>query len=283
MYKPDESGRVAAKSETRSAIYGPVQSWRAGVSLGVDLLLVDSICSFRCLYCQLGKINQHTAERRVYVPTAKVIEDLQACDWQQADTITLSGSGEPTLALNLGEVIRGVGALTGKAVLVLTNSAHLGDPAVRQDLMAADKVYCKLDATDETTFERLDRPVEGITLQSVVDGIKIFRAEFPGFLAIQFMLTEFNKTCAAALAGIVNWIGPDELQINAPLRPVPHRWSLRTRGDHTGADLDAARFRTIGPEEAKSFIATVSGLTGVPVISAYDLVAASGNVVLPSS
>ena len=60
-----------------STVYGPVYSWRFGNSLGIDLLLSNSICSFRCPYCQLGRINVPTVDRRVYVPTDKVLADLR--------------------------------------------------------------------------------------------------------------------------------------------------------------------------------------------------------------
>src|SRR5919205_4089394 len=104
-----------------STVYGPVDSWRVGRSLGVDLLCVNSVCSFRCVYCQLGRINVHTGERRVYVPTEKVLADLRASAWREADIITLSGSGEPTLAANMGEVISEIKGRTHRPVLVLTN------------------------------------------------------------------------------------------------------------------------------------------------------------------
>ena len=79
--------------------------------------------------------------------------DLQASAWQTGDVITFSGSGEPTLAANLGKVIQQVKAFTGKPILVLTNSTLLDDPAVRGDLGAADKVFCKLDAATEATLQ----------------------------------------------------------------------------------------------------------------------------------
>lgn len=100
-------------------MYGPVESWRVGRSLGVDLLCDTSVCSFRCVYCQLGALNLHTGERRVYVKTGRVLADLEASRWREADVITLSGSGEPTLAANLCEVVRSIKALTGKPTLVL--------------------------------------------------------------------------------------------------------------------------------------------------------------------
>jgi len=125
-----------------SCIYGPVRSWRLGESLGVDLLCVNSICSFECVYCQLGKINRLTTNRDVFVTTEKVLEDLNIYEWQKADVITFSGSGEPTLAKNLGDVIRNIKDLTANPIVVLTNSTLLHLPEVRKEISQADKIFC---------------------------------------------------------------------------------------------------------------------------------------------
>lgn len=86
-----------------SSVYGPVPSWRAGKSLGIDLILHTSTCSFNCIYCQLGAIQNVTNIRRLFVSTKQVIDDFFNSNWQSADIITYSGSGEPTLATNLGK------------------------------------------------------------------------------------------------------------------------------------------------------------------------------------
>ena len=39
-----------------STVYGPIPSWRVGESLGIDLIRDNSVCSFNCVYCQLGYI-----------------------------------------------------------------------------------------------------------------------------------------------------------------------------------------------------------------------------------
>ena len=113
-----------------SSVYGPVHSWRVGASLGIDLLLTTSTCSFNCIYCQLGDIQLKTAERRIYVPTDRLERDLRQSAWEQADIVTFSGSGEPTLALNLAEAIHLVKEYTNKPVMVLTNATLLHDAAV---------------------------------------------------------------------------------------------------------------------------------------------------------
>jgi|GEM_PF-220745 len=256
-----------------SVVYGPVASWRLGRSLGVDLLLVDSVCSFRCVYCQLGGINVHTAERRVYVPTARALAELGEADWRGADAVTFSGSGEPTLAANLGEVIRGARGLTGKSVVVLTNSAHLSDGRVRAELDGADQVFCKLDAADEEGFRRLNRPAPGLTLAGVVEGIRRLREEFAGRLAVQLMLTPANVGRAAEFAPLLRRVRPDEVQVNEPLRPVPRGWRLEARGQAGPAGaacegrVEGPRLKRVAPAEAAEFAQTLRRLTGLEVVS----------------
>ena len=90
-------------------IYGPVSSWRLGSSLGVDLLSGrEKLCSFDCIYCQLGEIKTHTAQRRLYVPTKKVIAEIKTLPNIHVDYIAFSGRGEPTLAVNLGRTIKAI-------------------------------------------------------------------------------------------------------------------------------------------------------------------------------
>lgn len=254
-----------------STVYGPVNSWRVGRSLGVDLLFRTSICSFRCIYCQLGKIEEHVAKRDVYVPTEKVMADLEASDWQSADMITLSGSGEPTLALNLPEVIHQLKARTGKPVMVLTNATMLNDPQVRKDLMEADRVYCKLDASNDKMLQSVDRPVEGITIRTIVDGIKQLRAEYKGYMAVQSMFMPVNNRDIEDFAAILSEIQPDEVQLNTPLRPVPKGWYIEARGNHERetAPYESVELKHLSREEALNLEARLKELTGLKIVSVY--------------
>jgi len=252
-----------------STVYGPVRSWRVGNSLGIDLLFTSSICSFHCVYCQLGKILDHTMERKVYVSTEKVMEDLQASAWREADIITFSGNGEPTLALNLAEVIREIKLFTGKPVMVLTNATTLWDPQVRADLADADKVFCKLDAADDNMLQRVNRPVDGVTVRRIVDGIKALRAEYSGYLAIQAMFMPMNRSELDAMIAILNEIRPDEVQLNTPRRPVPREWFLESRGNHEGVPYPAVQLKTVDRDEAMTIEAQIRERTGLKVVSIY--------------
>ena len=251
-----------------STIYGPVQSWRLGRSLGVDLLFVDSICSFECVYCQLGKINRVTNEREIFVSTAKVLEDLQNSDWQTADVITFSGSGEPTLAANLGETIEKIKQITHKPVVVLTNSTLLHQTQVRREISKADKIFCKLDAWSDSILRRVDHPHASISLESIISGIFELRREFDGFLAIQTMiLRPLNEPETEKLAEILHTIQPDEVQLNLPTRPVPREYLLETRGNAVEFKPGFTQIKTIPKSELENIRLKLSEITKLPIIT----------------
>lgn len=251
-----------------SSIYGPVKSWRLGASLGVDVLCVDSICSFECVYCQLGKIHRVTSAREVFVSTAQVLEDLRNSDWQTADVVTFSGSGEPTLAKNLGEIIEKIKELTGKPVIVLTNSTLLHLAEVRRELAGADKIFCKLDAWSDESLRKIDRPATGVSFEKIVRGIRLLRAEFKGFLAIQTMILRQPKDAdITRLAEILVSVKPDEVQLNTPSRPIPQDYFTETRGNEVLNTEGFTCLRTVSKETLEDVRKKLENLTNLPIIT----------------
>jgi wyosine [tRNA(Phe)-imidazoG37] synthetase (radical SAM superfamily) len=207
-------------TDLRRVIYGPVPSWRLGRSLGVDLVSrAAKTCSFDCAYCQLGRTRHHTAQRREFVPVARLTRELEQLPALDLDYVTFSGMAEPTLASNLGEAIEEVKRKLEAPVAVLTNSSLMWQPEVRAALSRADKVVAKLDAPTEELLRAINRPVKGITLQRILTGIRALRDEYQGCLALQMMFFKANQDQAEALAQLARDIKPDEIEVNTPLRP----------------------------------------------------------------
>jgi wyosine [tRNA(Phe)-imidazoG37] synthetase (radical SAM superfamily) len=215
--------RSAGAVRPMKIIYGPVPSWRLGRSLGVDPICSrGKICSFDCIYCQLGRTKTKTMERKPYVNPAVMKRELEAAPKDNIDAITFSGTGEPTLNSELGDMIC-FARKFGIRVAVLTNSSLLADAGVRRGLCHADAVAAKLDAPDEGLFQKINNPAEGLRFQAIVDGIMAFRKEFRGKLMLQMMFVGLNKERAGEMARLAQELGPDEVQLDTPLRrsPVP--------------------------------------------------------------
>jgi wyosine [tRNA(Phe)-imidazoG37] synthetase (radical SAM superfamily) len=203
-------------------IYGPVPSWRLGSSLGIDLLSgKEKLCSFDCIYCQLGKTKSYTTKRELYVPTEKVIREIKTLPRIKIDYITFSGRGEPTLAINLGEAIRAVKKIRKEPIAVLTNASLINRKDVRKELALADLVAVKLDAASQDSLKLVNQPVKRLKFSNILKGIKQFRKEYQGKLALQIMFMQENKEKAKDIAQLAKDIQPDEIQINTPSRPCP--------------------------------------------------------------
>ena len=240
-----------------TTVYGPVPSWRLGRSLGIDLTLPPKTCTFDCIYCQLGgTINKVSKpeEFEAKVSTSDVERDLKkalcAIDVNSLDYITFSGTGEPTLNLELGKIIRSVKEIAkGIPVAVLTNASLVSREDVRANLAEADFIVAKLDAPHKALLKAINRPAGGLTLESTIDGLKRLRSQKKGKLALQLMFlktTQGSESNAEPqnidlLVELVRKIGPDEVQINTPIRPPSEKYALPL--SEREIDEIAAKFR----------------------------------------
>jgi wyosine [tRNA(Phe)-imidazoG37] synthetase (radical SAM superfamily) len=109
--------------------------------------------------------------------------------------------------------------LRKEPVAVLTNASLLDRKQVRKELSCADLVAVKLDADCEKVFKLLNHPAREITFSRILKGIRQFRKEYRGKLALQIMFTCENERKAVNLAKLAQGIQPDEIQINTPARP----------------------------------------------------------------
>ena len=211
------------KDEKMNITYGPVSSWRLGKSLGVDLICSkEKICSFDCVYCQLGKTHNKTTERCSYISIDKLKKEIgRSLEETSPDVITFSGTGEPTLAKNIDKAIIETKKITNIPLAILTNSTLMNNKSVQKALLKLDIVVAKLDASNEKLFQEINKPAEGVKFQETFEGIKNFKEKFSGKLDIQTMFIKTNMNFAEEIADAVCEIKPDEIQINTPLRPCP--------------------------------------------------------------
>lgn len=242
-------------------LFGPVPSRRLGRSLGLDIVPMKT-CTQNCLYCQLGKDAPLTLERKPYIPTDAVIGELD--DWLaaggQADTITLGGSGEPTLHSELGVMLDRIKAMTDIPTAIITNGTLLSLPDVRRDCAKADVVLPSLDAGDAATFARLNNPHPDLDYETFVEGLCQFRREYAGQIWLEvFFCLDINtdSDSIGVMAAQIQKIRPDRIQLNTAVRPTTHAQAKPVPRDileriakqlHPNAEVIADFGRSAAPE-----------------------------------
>jgi wyosine [tRNA(Phe)-imidazoG37] synthetase (radical SAM superfamily) len=208
-------------------LFGPVPSRRLGLSLGVDLV-PPKTCTFDCVYCEVGRTTHLTLRRQPH-RVAEIIQELTdylASPPGPLDYITLAGSGEPTLNQGIGEIINAVKGLTTTPVALLTNGSLFYLPEVRDEVAGADVILPSLDAGREETFQRINRPHPGLSLERLILGLQALRREFAGQIWLEIVVLKGlndEPEELAALRDLIRDLSPDKVQLNTAVRPVAHR------------------------------------------------------------
>ncbi len=211
-------------------IYGPVPSRRLGYSLGVDILPFKT-CSLDCIYCQLGTTERKMVQRKKYFDVDMILGQIKnlIASGQRIDYITFSGSGEPTLNVFIGILIREIKKTTQIPVAVLTNSTLLSQKSVRNALSDADLVVPSLDAATQEIFDRMNRPHSSLKIRQVIEGLKIFRQEFSGKIWLEILLVKGVNDSPAHIKKLkkaISKINPDKIQLNTVVRPPAEKAAL---------------------------------------------------------
>ncbi len=175
-------------------IFGPVRSRRLGLSLGVNLLPLDSkLCNFDCIYCECG----WNAERRgsgrfnrkddVVAALEKKLREMVS-QGEIPDVITFAGNGEPTLHTDFEQIIEATIKLRNEIVptakvSVLSNATNIGKSSVRAALMRVDNNILKLDSASTAVAKAINHPQGDYSIENVVENMMLFS----GNLIVQSM------------------------------------------------------------------------------------------------
>ena len=237
-----------------SPIFGPVQSRRLGISLGINLLPKDGkVCSFDCIYCECGFNEDHRPTlpmpTREEVATAleRKLQQMQE-DGQLPDVLTFAGNGEPTchphFAEIIGDTIRLRNQYCPKAkVSVLSNSTMIHRQAVHDALMLVDNNILKLDTVDIDFIRKVDHPSGTYDVQQIIERMKAFN----GHIIIQTMFLKGNDIDNTGEEYVGPWleavkvIAPEKVMIYTIDRETPTKGLEKASREQ----LDAIRDRVI--------------------------------------
>jgi wyosine [tRNA(Phe)-imidazoG37] synthetase (radical SAM superfamily) len=210
-------------------LYGPVPSRRLGRSLGIDLV-PHKICTYNCIYCQIGKTTEKTLLRKEYILKEEVLEEVKAFLLREdspIDHFSLSGSGEPTLHSQIRLIIERIKELSSIPIAVITNGSLLFEEEVRNDLIAADIVLPSLDAVSPEVFKKINRPNSRLSVEKVIEGLIEFRKIYKGQIWLEILFCKgVNDTPGELrrMKEVVERIQPDLIHLNTVVRPPSEDW-----------------------------------------------------------
>jgi wyosine [tRNA(Phe)-imidazoG37] synthetase (radical SAM superfamily) len=206
--------------------FGPVPSRRLGKSLGISNI-PPKICSYSCVYCQLGRTLKIEVHRREFYQWEEIIENVRIkiekarAIGETIDYLTFVPDGEPTLDINLGREIDALRQF-GIKTAVITNASLLWRDDVREDLLNADLVSIKVDSTQEDIWKKINHPHKGLRLEHVLNGILAFARIYRGNLITETMLIKDlndEESHVIDMARFLSVVEPAIAYLSIPTRP----------------------------------------------------------------
>jgi wyosine [tRNA(Phe)-imidazoG37] synthetase (radical SAM superfamily) len=211
--------------------FGPVPSRRLGRSLGINNI-PPKICTYSCVYCQVGKTRRMQVERCPFYEPEDIIKSVgeqvkkARKKGESIDYLTFVPDGEPTLDANLGyeiDLLKSMGIKIG----IITNASLIFRKDVREDLMKADWVSLKFDSIWKTSWRKINRPHRDLELDRILRGMLDFSKIFPGELVTETMLVGGIRSDADILKAMADFLlrlNPVKVYLTIPTRPPAETW-----------------------------------------------------------
>ena len=240
-------------------VFGPVPSRRLGISLGVDLVVSKS-CNLNCIFCECGATKKIQLERQRFKDMNEILEEISTVLKDiQPDYITFSGSGEPTLSLDLGNISKAIKEdlkYQGKICLI-TNSLLLADEKLMKELEYIDLIVPTLNTLTQDIFEKIVRPDYSTSVEEIRKGfINLNKSNYKGKIWIEIFILENINDNDKNFVDIANFLKSENIRYD--------KIQLNTI-DRVGAerDLKAISFEKIS--RAKKILEE-NGLNNIEII-----------------
>ena len=240
-------------------VFGPVPSRRLGISLGVDLVVSKS-CNLNCIFCECGATKKIQLERQRFKDMNEILEEISTVLKDiKPDYITFSGSGEPTLSLDLGNISKAIKEdlkYQGKICLI-TNSLLLADENLMKELEYIDLIVPTLNTLTQDIFEKIVRPDYRTSVEEIRKGfINLNKSNYKGKIWIEIFILENINDSDKNFVDIANFLKSENIRYD--------KIQLNTI-DRVGAerDLKAVSFEKIS--RAKKILEE-NGLNNIEII-----------------
>ena len=210
-------------------IFGPVNSRRLGISLGIDLV-EQKTCNLNCVYCEIGKTTKLTNEIKEYIIADKIIEELNSFlkSNPKLDYITFSGMGEPTLNSKINYIIDYLKENYSQyKICLITNSILLNQENYKLAFRKIDILIPSLDSISQDVFEKINRPYKGILAKDILKNLIEFKKNFSVEMWLEiFFVPGINDNSEEInlLLEAARKIKPDKIQLNCLDRPSTEKW-----------------------------------------------------------
>lgn len=233
-WDPQKAGGYL-KERKLDVVYGPINSRRLGLSLGINPIqsvgenTLPFACNWSCVYCQYGAdgLDESVKKGRIRFATLEEIKaglEERLSSNEHYDSVTICGPTEPTISPYFDDIVNLAVEMRDRYRPEIKTSLFTNATKLRsRNVLPLDYVFMKLDAGNEKTFKRFNRP-RGVKFDDLVDELKSadVKRRIIQTAVIGGKDGNIEDLENGSYVKVINEINPDEIHLYPLLyRPFP--------------------------------------------------------------
>lgn len=177
-------------------------------------ILPEKHCNFDCIFCPIGRSkNKVDTQRSFDEIDSDLLELEKKIETTQPDLIFINSKGEALVHDKIDEIIDFIKS-KGLPVRLLSNGYLLAKDEYIDIANKCDEVIGEIKVTTEEHFQKVQRPIEGYTLEEYISNMILFNKQYEGKFIFEITIVkEYNDDDESVekLKDIIKQISPDKV------------------------------------------------------------------------
>lgn len=179
-------------------------------------ILPDKYCNFDCIFCPIGKSkNKIDTQKSFEEMDSSLVELEKKIESTKAELVFINSKGEALVNDKIGDVIDLI-KNKGVSVRLLSNGYILGRENYISIANKCDEVVGEIKVITEKDFQKVQRPIEGYTLEEYISNMILFNIQYEGKFILEITIIKgYNDDDESIeeLKNIIKEISPHKVKI----------------------------------------------------------------------
>ena len=179
-------------------------------------ILPEKYCNFDCIFCPIGRSKNKIDTQTSFDEIDNSLNELESIiQDSKADLVFINSKGEAFVNDKISEIIDLI-KNKGLSVRLLSNGYLLGREQFIKIANKCDEVIGEIKVITEKDFQKVQRPIEGYTLEEYISNMILFNKQYKGKFIFEITIIKgYNDDDESInkLKTIIGQISPDEVKI----------------------------------------------------------------------
>jgi wyosine [tRNA(Phe)-imidazoG37] synthetase (radical SAM superfamily) len=179
-------------------------------------VLPEKHCNFDCIFCPIGRSYNKVDTQQSFDGTDNSLNELNnMIENNNVELVFINSKGEALVNNKIGDIIDLIKS-KGVPVRLLSNGYMLGRDEYIPIANKCDEIIGEIKAISEEDFQKIQRPIEGYTLEEYISNMVLFNKQYKGKFILEVTIIKgYNDTdeSISSIKKVINKLSPDKIII----------------------------------------------------------------------